>query len=256
MRIALIQPAVRWRAPQENIRRVERLIAQAGAADLYLLPEMWATGFHACPYEEMDGHSQLALEWMRRTAAATGSAVAGALAMKEAADEDGAPVWRNRFLFIRPDGTAVHYDKRHLFAPAGEHRHYLAGTRRTTVEWRGVRFLLQTCFDLRFPESARRRAHAPYDVVLYTASWPQQRQRAWNVLLAARAIENQAYAIGVNNAGEGGGLTYLGHSAAYGPDGTPLAPPIAGEGYAVVDISAEAVHRFRLAFPVPLADDE
>ena len=84
-----------------------------------------------------------------------------------------------------------HYDKRHLFTYGGEDRHYKAGERRTIVEWHGVRFLLQVCYDLRFPVFSRNKSD--YDVALYVANWPESRRRVWDILLQARALENQCF---------------------------------------------------------------
>lgn len=142
-------------------------------------------------------------------------------------DEQDKGCWRNRCLFVTPEGIAAHYDKAHLFTPAGEHLSFCPGGASPVVCWRGFRFKMQTCFDLRFPEGARNRADAPYDVLLYGASWPVQRRAAWDTLLRARAIENQAYCLGVNRTGNDPNCQYNGGSALVAPNGellTPLSP--------------------------------
>ena len=165
----------------------------ADKSDLYVLPEMWSTGFATEPegIAESDGSS---LNWMKQMANRLDAAVAGSIAT----EIDGK--YYNRFYFVKPanddnDNEIEYYDKHHLFTYSGEHLRYTAGERRVVVEWRGWRFLLQVCYDLRFPVFARNCAEGPdaYDVALYVASWPTSRRAPWDALLRARAIENQCY---------------------------------------------------------------
>ncbi len=162
---------------------------------LIVLPEMFSTGFITMPAgeAESDGAS---LGWMKAIAKKYGCAVAGSVAT-----EDGG-LFYNRFYFVKPDGTFVKYDKRHLFSFAGEDRRFTAGSEKVITEYNGVRFFLQVCYDLRFPCFSRNILPNPYDAVIYVASWPSPRIGAWDTLLKARAIENQCYAIGVNRVGK------------------------------------------------------
>jgi predicted amidohydrolase len=114
--------------------------------------------------------------------------------------------------FVEPDGRVTHYDKRHLFSYSGEDKHYEAGKERVIVEFRGVRFFLQVCYDLRFPVFGRN--CDDYDVAIYVANWPDKRRMAWDILLRARAIENQAVVIGVNRVGTDPMCNYDGGTAA------------------------------------------
>ena len=174
----------------------------ADKSDLYVLPEMWSTGFATEPegIAESDGSS---LNWMKQMANRLDAAVAGSIAT----EIDGK--YYNRFYFVKPandgsDNEIEYYDKHHLFTYSGEHLRYTAGERRVVVEWRGWRFLLQVCYDLRFPIFARNCAEGPdaYDVALYVASWPTSRRAPWDTLLRARAIENQCYVCGVDRTGD------------------------------------------------------
>ena len=222
MRIAILQLDIQWMDAAANMKEAARLMDRIGPADLYILPEMWATGFCTSPTLSTDQQSQMALEWMRQQALDRDTALAGSLAIREwpAESVPGTPaLWRNRFFFIHPDGNATTYDKRNLFIYGGEQLTYAAGHERVTAECCGRTFLLQTCFDLRYPESGRNEAAAPYDAVIYVANWPQSRRAAWDVLLQARAIENQALCIGVNRTGTDPHCIYDGGSAvvdAYG----------------------------------------
>lgn len=240
MKISLLQLDTQWMSAAENIRRAERLMSLVPDSDLYVLPEMWATGFCTEPALESADQSATALEWMRRTAQQFGRAVAGTLPVRSW-PEEAAPsttaMWRNRFFFVMPDGSECHYDKRHLFVPGGEHLTYAAGEESVIVCYRGLRFMLQTCFDLRFPESARNHAAEPYDILLYAANWPQPRIAAWSALLRARAIENQACCIGVNRTGSDPACIYNGQSAAFDAYGNQLAE--AGDSEKILTISPD-----------------
>ena len=256
MKLSILQTAPAWRLAEECIAETDRLLAEIGETDLIALPEMWPTGFDAHPGEASRQGAQLAVAWMERTARERDCAVVGSVAWLErparegdraeagCVDGDERPArerdcaeagsadgsgqdkgcWRNRCLFVTPEGIAAHYDKAHLFTPAGEHLSFSPGGESPIVTWRGFRFKMQICFDLRFPEGARNRADAPYDVLLYGASWPVQRRAAWDTLLRARAIENQVYCLGVNRTGNDPNCQYDGGSALIAPNGELLAP--------------------------------
>jgi omega-amidase len=117
-----------------------------------------------------------------------------------------------------PNGQYGMYDKRHRFAFAGEDEHYTAGTKRLIASVKGWKINLQVCYDLRFPVWSRQApaqetensASPEYDLLLYVANWPERRSLAWKTLLQARAIENQAYVVGVNRVGNDGNQVYHG----------------------------------------------
>lgn len=263
MKITLLQTDIVWLDTTANMRCAAQLMDAAPDSDLYVLPEMWATGFCTEPGAAWPDETAV-LAWMRRQAAARDCAVAGTVAVRvegEAAHGAmrgavcGINLRRNRFCFVRPDGSTDRYDKRNLFVYGGENRTFAPGTERVIAEWRGVRFMLQVCFDLRFPETARNVLPAPYDVLLYAANWPASRRTAWDALLPARAVENQAFVVGVNRTGTdrpsaADAIVYDGGSAAYDACGRCLARLDARPQAVTVDIDVEALHRFRTGFPV------
>lgn len=155
----------------------------------------------------------------------------------------------NRFLLVQPDGTIHHYDKRHLFRMAGEHHHYLAGKERKVVEWRGWRILPQVCYDLRFPVWSRNQQD--YDLALYVANWPAARAKHWQTLLAARAIENQAYVAGCNRVGhDDNGHHYQGDSVILDAQGEILAQAELGQAAQLdAELSLETLQAYRERFP-------
>jgi len=190
MKITLLQTDIIWNRAEENTANAERMMEKASKSDVYILPETFSTGFMTRPDSNME-NGERTLEWMKRMARRYDAAIVGSVATA-----CGGSKFRNRMYFVRPDDTEEHYDKRHLFSYAGENKHFEAGSERVVAEWRGVRFLLEVCYDLRFPVWSRNRGD--YDCVIYVANWPTSRIAAWETLLKARGIENQCYVCGVN----------------------------------------------------------
>jgi predicted amidohydrolase len=154
----------------------------------------------------------------------------------------------NRFLLVGPDGTRHHYDKLHPFTFADEHQHYRAGDEAVTVDIGGLRISLFVCYDLRFANAFWERATGT-DVYLVVANWPESRRNHWRTLLRARAIENQAYVVGVNRVGEAAGLTYAGDSVILDPSGEVLAEGVDHEeGVVIADVDPGRVAEVRDAF--------
>ena len=206
MKISLIQMDLAWCNREANLSHAEKLISHNPGADVYVLPEMFTTGFCMEPSRIAEPMQGPTLDWMRRVATESNAAIVGSVAT--IAPEGG---YKNRMYFVEPDSKVTYYDKRHLFSYSGEDKYYEAGRERVIVEFRGVRFFLQVCYDLRFPVFGRNRDD--YDVALYVANWPDKRRMAWDVLLRARAIENQAVVIGVNRVGNDPMCCYDGGTA-------------------------------------------
>lgn len=230
MKAVILQTDIIWADPDANIAKLDAMFATLPEADLYVLPEMFTTGFATKP-EGIAEDRGAGLAWMKRTASRRGCAIAGSIATLE----DGK--YYNRFHFVTPD-KCWQYDKHHLFTYSGEHEHFTAGRDKVIAEWKGVRFRLAVCYDLRFPVWLRNEG-CGYDVLLVVASWPSVRAEAWKTLLRARAIENQCYVIGVNRIGDDPNCHYSGDSAfidAYGQD--------------AVEIDMNQLQAFRQKFPV------
>lgn len=242
MKTVILQNDILWADPAGNIRKADAAISSSPDADLYILPEMFSTGFCTSPegIAESDGAT---LEWMKKKAAQCEAAIAGSVAIKE----DGN--FYNRFYFVKPDGDVVSYDKKHLFTYGKEHESFTAGDRRVIVEYLGVRILLEICYDLRFPVWSRNRGD--YDMIIYVASWPASRISAWNSLLVARAVENQCYVAGVNRVGTDPSDSYSGGSVIVDPYGNVIARCQDGiESYSEAEIDMELLEAFRRKFPV------
>lgn len=210
--IALVQQEIVPENPQVNLAVFAETLAALEAVDLVVLPEVFTTGFCAAArnYAEVEGGS--AYQWMAQQAQQLNAVITGSLVVKEAEH------YFNRLVWMRPDGTYTHYDKRHLFRMAGEHTRYTCGTQRVIVELHGWKILPMICYDLRFPVWSRNRGD--YDLALYVANWPSARALHWNCLLRARAIENLSFVAGVNRVGfDEKHQHYAGDSAIYGPAG-------------------------------------
>ena len=252
MTITLVQTEIQWMEADVNIHNATSAIESCPGSDLYVLPEMWATGFVTEPSDKTNEESLRALEWMTRQADRADCRIAGSLAVKEAG-EDGAEVWHNRFFLVSPGGNVEYYDKRHLFTYGDEDVHYSAGTDRTSVMTDEANILPQICYDLRFPVFARNgKGEERYDIIIYVASWPASRQAAWDTLLRARAIENQCFVVGVNRAGRDPICSYAGGSCIIDPYGRNVIS-LNSSGHAQTasaEIDMEMLARFRNKFPV------
>ena len=249
LQLALIQTSLVWQDAAANREHFARLLEQARGADLIVLPEMFSTGFSmdsAALAEPEDGPTT---QWLRQQAQDLGAVVCGSLIIQAA---DGS--YRNRLLWARPDGSLAHYDKRHLFRMAGEHKHYSAGEQQVVLEVKGWRVRPLICYDLRFPVWSRDAGGT--DLLLYTANWPAARRHHWNRLLPARAIENLCYVAAVNRVGEDGkGHAYSGDSQVLDFQGEPLLAVEDTDGVFRVSLSAAELAAYRQGFPAHLDAD-
>ena len=151
---------------------------------------------------------------------------------------------------MRADGTYEFYDKRHLFRMANENEHFSAGDKKLIVELKGWKICPLICYDLRFPAWSRNKQE--YDILLYVANWPERRRIPWSTLLAARAIENYCYSVGLNRIGtDGNNIAFTGDSAAYDFFGACLSHLKPNEkGIETISFSYSKLMDFRKSFPV------
>jgi omega-amidase len=237
LRVTLVQTELCWLDPVANRQQLEeKFLALKGKTDLIVLPEMFTSGFTVEPEMMRDANGTVA--WLQAQAQFLGAAITGSVAC-DLTDQDiigsktapknisgtsdsntgsniegdEKPRFVNRMLFVTPPGEIFNYDKVHLFKMADEHKRYQAGSDRCVINYMGWRILLTICYDLRFPVFCRNRND--YDMMLCVANWPKSRAYHWRSLLIARAIENQAFVVGVNRVGtDGNGLEYSGDSLA------------------------------------------
>ena len=256
MRVALLQYSIAWADKETNLRMAEEHIAAlAGKADVAVLPEMFATGFctdHPELAETMDGEI---IRRLQAVADKSGVAIVSSficLPDPQHSIPDTPAKLRNRGFMIKPHAEIEIQDKRHLYAHGGEDLFFQPAQKRHIFEYKGVKFLLLVCYDLRFPAWARNRSGSDYDVILVVANWPEVRVQYWDALVAARATENQCYIAAVNMVGtDDKELNYNGHSVAYD---TRLQPIVSfadnEEGTKIADFDIAALHHFREVLPL------
>jgi predicted amidohydrolase len=256
LRVAAIQTDIVWEQPSANFERLAvklRTAATAGA-QLLVLPEMYSYGFSMATERIAEPPDGPSVAFLREQAVSLGVWVCGTVPERGAAHPGGDDSARpsNTFVLAQPDGKLHRYRKRHPFSFAKEHEHYLAGDELVTVEIEGLRTSLFVCYDLRFADDFWEVATST-DLYLVVANWPQRRREHWQTLLRARAIENQAWVVGVNRVGEGGDQVYSGDSTIIDPWGEVIATASRDETTLFADIDAERVADARSKFPV-LAD--
>jgi predicted amidohydrolase len=248
LNITLIQSDLSWEDKQANLSKLSSLIAKINrASHIIVLPEMFSTGFTmnaGSLAEDMEGDT---VNWMRKISLQKRCILTGSFI----ATENGQ--YFNRLIWMQPDGKFACYDKRHLFGFAGEDKYYTRGEKRLIVSVNGWKLQLLICYDLRFPVWSRQQPvseTSEYDAIIYVANWPAARNHAWKSLLVARAIENQAYVIGVNRVGaDGKGHSYDGDSMLVNPLGISEYHAPAGESVHTVNLSKEKLEDIRKQFP-------
>ena len=251
MIVSSIQQDLQWEDSVSNLKKFEVQLAQLHpSVDLVLLPEMFTTGFTMHPEgvaEPMEGPSH---QWMKRQAKAYGAVFCGSLVIEEAGK------YFNRLLWVDPGGQTSYYDKRHLFSLVGEEKIYRPSTSRAPIfEWKGWKICPLICYDLRFPVYSRN--SEGYDLLIYVANWPSRRAFAWQTLLRARAIENQAYCIGVNRIGtDANGIAYQGDTMVLDFKGETIAHIAHKPQVVQVELDLQELSEFREKYAFLKDQDE
>ena len=245
--VSIIQSDLFWEDKQSNLSMFEtKIMGIQERTEIVLLPEMFSTGFSMRPKELAESMEGETVSWMKKIAAAKKIILTGSAIITENGH------FYNRLLWVLPNGEIGFYDKRHRFAFAGEDKEYTAGNKRLIASVKGWKINLQVCYDLRFPLWARQQPGdtMEYDALLYVANWPERRSTAWKTLLAARAIENQCYVIGVNRVGnDGNNIYYAGDSMVIDALGNILYHKTAEEAIHTLTLQKEPLQEIREKFP-------
>lgn len=240
-----------WESPSANKDTIERLFSDNQVeTDILILPEMFTTGFSMEPEKLAEDMQGPTVEWMQEKAKDWNCVLTGSIII------DSKGNYMNRLLWVTPSGQISYYDKKHLFRMGEENEHYTSGKEILITKLNEWRFRPLICYDLRFPVWSRNRSD--YDVLLYVANWPESRREVWKNLLVARALENQAYAVGVNRIGEDGrDISYSGDSLVIDPRGQIISRTKPNfEAVETLSISLDELQDFREKFPVHLDADE
>ena len=247
MKIALCQFHIEWENKDLNIRRAEKFVREAADAscELILFPEMSYTGFssNVDKTKENDGQTQMKMQSLAQEY----KIAIGYGWVKE--NEDKHEKAENHYSIIEKSGEMLSdYTKIHSFEYGGEGKQFVSGNKLSLFKLNEINFAQFICYDLRFPEIFQVASNSA-DVLLVPANWPRKRKEHWNCLLRARAIENQAYVLGINCVGEIGGLDYSGNSCVVNPDGKVEVALSELEGVIFADICKEKLS-IRESFPV------
>lgn len=241
--VSLVQANTQFESIGGNLAHLEELLDSAyQKTDIYLLPELFNTGYKLAFSTRPETKGLQTTRWMRQMAERKNAAVCGSIAIAE----NGKTF--NRMLFVTPDGEIQWYDKINVFKFSGEDNVFSAGENQAIFLFKGWKIKPIICFDLRFPEAARNQKPW-YDLILCSAHWPQPRISAWDTLLKARAIENQAYLAAVNRFGTEDESHYPGHSAGLDYLGNSLVTTKEKEEIATVVFEKSSLYQFRARFP-------
>jgi omega-amidase len=244
LKITLFQGYLFWEKIDKNLQNISlRLSAIREKTDLIVLPEMFNTGFTMNAPEMAEPMGGKTMQWMHKTAQQYDCVVTGSLIITEKEK------YYNRLIWIHPDGSHQHYDKKHLFGLGQEDHTYTAGKKKLIVKLKGWKIFPIICYDLRFPVFLRN-VDAAYDLMLIVANWPERRALHWRTLIPARAVENQCYVLGVNRVGHDGNEVYhSGDSTCIDPNGKVVYYKRDEEDLYTFSINAEELALNRRAFP-------
>lgn len=235
-----------WADKKANLKMTEKKLSMlSGTTDLVVLPEMFTTGFCTDQLNLAESNDSETIESLKNWATKYQLAITGSFI----ATENGKVF--NRAFFVLPTGEVKTADKRHLFSMGGEHHHFTTGDKKMIIDYCGFNICILVCYDIRFPVWARNRNNE-YDLLIYVANFPERRISDWDILLKARAVENQSYVCGVNRIGvDGLGIAYNGHSALLDFKATPLLDfPENEKSIQTVEIFKEPLQKYREKFAV------
>lgn len=239
---------IHWEDKEYNLKRVAELMDKVHPeTDLVVLPETFSTGFPARVDKEhvrsmAEKNTAETIDFLKYLSSRHSMAIAGSFIANT-----GGSLY-NRAFFIEPSGEETFADKRHLFTMAGEDKIFSHGNSRLKIRYRGWEIAMVVCYDVRFPVWCRNRNNE-YDLLIAVANWPKVRVDAWNQLLKARAIENEAYVIGVNCRGRDKfDFEYDGSSLALDFKGKDIALPV-NDDLIYASLSKEKLDKFREKFP-------
>lgn len=247
LKITLVQSEIHWCNWEANKSMYEQLLAEVSPhTDLIILPEMFSSGFVMQPKHDAQSMHDDAVNWMK--AQSINRAICGSLAI---CDKDQ---YFNRFIWCENGVVKHYYDKHHLFTYAGENEQYVCGQEKILIEYKGFKIQPFICYDLRFPAWCR--SIDDSDLLIFCANWPAKRMHAWNTLLAARAIENVCYTVGVNRIGtDDNKLEYNGQSQVNNWLGETVLYASDSSGIFEFELNKSELEAFRKTFPF-LADKD
>ncbi|MBR5603164.1 MAG: nitrilase family protein [Bacteroidales bacterium] len=261
LKIACVQSDIIARNPSENFKHLDELFTRIhDDRDIIILPETFTTGFPAEPEMFAETEDGPTMTWLRQKAKERNCVICGSFITSFVSQQDDkitgqqAKANHNTLVWMNPDGTYHAYNKRHTFM-GGEKEQLCCGQNLITINYKGWKIRPFICYDLRFPAWLRNRykdGDFEYDLAILIANWPVQKSYIWNTLLSARAIENQAYYIGVNRVGiDHNNISYIGETKVVNGKGRTVAGISDDkEGILEAEIDMESLTKFRNYFTV------
>ncbi len=249
LKVCLFPMKIKWDDKEANLRQLREAMEHVHPeTDLLILPETFSTGFPVGKGKEevreyAERNTGPTVDLLKELASKYKMAIAGSFI----ADSGGSLY--NRAFFIEPSGDETFEDKHHLFTMAGEDKIFSRGYDRLKIRYRGWNLAMVICYDIRFPVWCRN-VKNQYDALIVVANWPEVRVGAWNALIPARAIENEAYVCAVDCKGEdSAGYNYDGSSAVIDFKGKDVSVKFDDNGFVYATLSRERLDAFRAKFP-------
>lgn len=243
MKVGILQYAPQWMQPEENLVSIAEMCSNMSTdTELVFLPEMFNTGYQLKPDTIPVSWQDTTIDYLANLADKYQITFGGSIPYFDNFK------WYNAFLLINKNGLAFRYDKSKLFSLAGESEYYTPGVKREIFLYGAFKLLPLVCYDLRFADLVYN-AGIP-DVIIYSSNWPVQRIHHWKILLAARAIENQSYVIGINRTGfDENGSEYPGVSLVFDFNGSEILNLGHNAAYNEVILDLNALTTFRSKLP-------
>ena len=250
MKISCIQMDMLPNLPNENLAHAEALVRKAAEQqpDVILLPETWNTGFvpeHLDPALADEDGARTKRVFSTLAKELEVNILAGSVTTRR-----GDEIYNTAYGFNRLGEQVCSYDKTHLFSPMGEDRVYQRGNSLARFELDGAQCALIICYDLRFPELVRTLALPGLDILFVVSQWPIQRISQMEVLLQARAIENEIFVAFCNSCGFAYGTKFGGRSTIVDPMGDVITQAGRHESIITAEANVQMAAKLREAIPV------
>ena len=249
MKIATVSLNQIWEDKKTNIDLCEKFIRESSnkSADVVIFPEMTLTGFSPGNILLIENiYNSHTLEWFGKLANKYSINIIFGACLQE----KGKSLPFNMLCIADKKGAVIPlYAKTHLFTHANEDQYLIPGDKVVTYKIGDMVFGLAICYDLRFPELFSTMASS-CDAIIIIANWPSSRADHWNILLRARAIENECIVFGVNRTGvDGNKIKYDESSLMVMPDGSTESAYFSSTDLSIYKINKHQVEEYRNNFP-------
>ncbi|MEX2460353.1 MAG: carbon-nitrogen family hydrolase [Paenibacillaceae bacterium] len=251
LHVCLLQMDITIGEPECNYQKLTIMLEDAMKAerkpDVIIFPEMWNTGYALAEIQHLaDENGERTKRLISRFCQEHQvNIIAGSIAEKTSNE-----VKNTVYVFNRQGELTAHYSKIHLFRLMDEEKHLTSGDQIGRMEIEGIPAGVMICYDIRFPELARKLALDGVKILFVPAEWPHPRLHHWRTLLMARAIENQMFVVACNRVGVSGKAEFFGHSMIIDPWGEIVAEGGEQEELITASLQLSDVDHVRQKIPV------